>query len=114
MSQALIAKLRAQREGTVEVEPGVTLRFRRPIDGQMSVMRHLDAEKVCEQLVGWDGVTEALLLGAAVGSSDPLAFTPELALEVVGDRGEWLVKVSAALVAAVTAFYAQKADAAKN
>ena len=114
MSDQLLAKLRAQREGSVEVEPGITLRYRRPIDGHMQVIRNLTPDAVCGLLIGWTGITEAYLLGGSVGSSDAVEFTPELALEVVGDRGPWLIKAASAIAESVREFYHLKDETAKN
>lgn len=114
MSEALLSKLRAQREGSVEVEPGITLRYRRPIDGHMQVIRNLTPDAVCGLLIGWTGINEAFLLGSAVGSSDAVEFSPELALEVVGDRGPWLIKAATAIAESVREFYELKDETVKN
>ena len=114
MSEAKARQVRAQREGTVEVEPGITLRYRRPTDGHMQVMRNLSPDAVCGLVIGWTGVTDAFLFGAAVGSSDELEFSPELALEVVGDRSAWLLKVAQAVAEAVRLHFELRNEVTKN
>ena len=111
---SLLEKLRTQRERSVEVEPGITLRFRRPIDGHMQVVRNMTPDTACSLLVGWEGITEAYLLGGAVGSSDAVEFDPELAIEIVGDRGPWLIKLASAIAESVRQFYGLKDDVEKN
>lgn len=114
-AQALIARIRAQRESWLEVEPGKELRIRRPAETRMLTLRNgVSLESAVECVVDWRGLTEADLLGAAIGSSDPLPFDSALCLEVVADRVAWLEKISTRLVEQVVAFIAKKDDAVKN
>ena len=114
MSQALINQLRGQRTGRVEVLPGKHLLVIRPAEAQMPRFRGMTSELLIGQVIGWDGLTQADLLGASVGSSTPAEFSPELAAEVLADRVEWLGKVSEWLVDAIQAHLEKKAAAAKN
>jgi hypothetical protein len=113
----LIEQLRAQRTGRVEVEPGKFLLVRRPLEATEMprfVRGSATPESFIGQIAGWDGITEADLLGAAVGSSDAAAFTPELAAEVLADRVEWMGKVGEWLVQAITTHLKAREATAKN
>lgn len=129
MSQLVINKLRAARQSWVEVEPdneGSKKRVRiiRPAETQIGefLQRGPDGDlrlvadvPQCQRfVVDWEGITEADLLGAAVGSSDPLPFSPELWSEVCADRADWCRAVSVGLVNAITAHTEAKDAAAKN
>lgn len=119
----LIEALRAQRQSWVDVEEGKRVQIIRPSESEVGEFlrgsgksRSMGAElpQVIKYVTGWDGITEADLLGAAVGSSDLAPFDSELWAEVVKDRAEWLKKVSAALLAAIVKHFEQKAEAEKN
>lgn len=112
---ALLDKLRAQRESSAEVEPGKAFTVRRPLAAHMHKLRAgVTPELVCEHVTGWTGITEADLLGAAVGASDPAPFAPELAAEVLCDRPEWLQEVTRKLVEMVNAWFQQREAITKN
>lgn len=111
----LLDKLRTQRESTVEIEPGKTLTVRRPLAAQMNTLRQgVTPELVASHITGWANVTEADLLGAAIGASDPAPFSAELVAEVLADRPEWLAKASDKLVECVNAWFEQRGAIAKN
>lgn len=110
----LAAKLRAKRESLVTLEPGKTMRIRRPAATRLGQFRHITAELAAACCVGWDGITEADLLGAEIGSSDPAPFDTEACLEVLADRREWFAKVCDGLVMAISAFLQAEEAAAKN
>lgn len=108
------AKARKYREHQVEVLPGKFIRILRPLEGEMSKFRGgFTLELVCGQITGWD-ITEADILPPGVGSSDPVPFDTEAAIEVIGDRGTWYGLIVDKLVEAINAFMASKAEAAKN
>lgn len=112
---SLIDKLRAQRESSVEVEPGRSLTVRRPLAAEMHKLRSgVTPELVASHVSGWTGVTEADLLGSAVGASDPAPFSAELVAEVLCDRPEWLDAVTGKLVAVVNDWFKQRESVAKN
>lgn len=116
MSKALIEQLRAQRTGRVEVAPGKNLLVRRPL-GVTEMGRYFSAptpELFIAAVVGWDGITQADLLGAAVGASDPAPFSAELAAEALGDRGDWVGKVGEWLAQAIKAHVEERAAETKN
>ena len=115
----LIARLLRQRESPLEVAPGKVLRVRRPDAVDMAAlarMRNDDqaAEWFAARVVGWDGITEADLLGEAIGSDTPAPWSPALALTVLRDRPGWAGKVSAHVLEQVQAHRQQQGDVEKN
>ncbi len=107
-------KARAYREHKVEVLPGKFIRFLRPLEAETAQFRSgFSLELVCKQITGWD-ILEQDVLPPGVGSSDPVPFDQEAAMEVIGDRGEWFAKIVDEMVASVSAFYQQRAEVAKN
>ncbi|PTT75431.1 hypothetical protein DBR42_28940 [Pelomonas sp. HMWF004] len=77
-------------------------------------MQELLTEAVCRQAVGWRGITEAELLGAVVGSSDPVEFSTDLWAEVVRDRADWLGTCSVHLMEQINGHLQAKAEQRKN
>lgn len=119
MSRSLVEQLRAQRTGRVEVGgagSGKYLQVRRPLEAteMARFFRHPTPEMFLGQVVGWDGITQADLLGAAVGASDPAPYSPELAAEYLADRGDWLADVGTWLAEAIKAHIDKRAAEAKN
>lgn len=120
MSEAIIKRLREARMWWLELEPGKRVRLIRP--SEVEVAQHLfqdgklavGIDAVKRFSVDWDGFTEADLLGAAIGSVDPLPFEAALWAEVVADRSEWVSKVASAILEAAVRHHAEKAEAEKN
>lgn len=119
----VIQRLRAQRQSWVDIEPGKRIQIMRPpendfpafLSGEGETRRvSANLEQVCKYVVGWDGISEADLLGAAVGSSDPLAFDSALWAEVVADKADWFNAVASALVTAMVQHFEKKAEVSKN
>lgn len=111
----LVQQLRSQRESWAEVAPGKRIKVRRPQEAQMFRFRGgISAALAVEFVVGWEGITEADLLGEAIASQTPAVFTPELASETLLDRMDWVEKVSAELKRAIEVHLAAKAEATKN
>jgi hypothetical protein len=111
----LIAAILAQREQWVDIEPGKRLRVRRPPEAQIGQWRHgIDVERVSGCVVGWEGFTEADLLGASIGSDSAVPFDQALCSEVLRDRIEWAGIVSEALVSAITKHIEAREAARKN
>jgi hypothetical protein len=119
----LINQLRAQRQSWVDVAPGKRVQIMRPPeseigsflrvdDGRKSMVAELD--QVVKFTAGWDGITEADILGASVGGSDAVAFEADLWREMVADRGDWLKLVAQALLDAIVKHFESKAQAEKN
>ena len=114
----LLAQLRNGRRRTVEVEPGKVLVYLRPTEEQILRLaaRLINSTDLARgQIVGWEGVTEADLLGSAVGSSDPAPFTPEIAAEVLADRAStWFPMLVEHLMASVEGYMAAREAQRKN
>ena len=95
MSAGLLQRLQAARERSVDLAPGLSVRYLRPTELEtISIMRGRDAplDVVVRHVIGWS-LTEADLLGAAVGASDPAECTDELRREVFADHADWLATV---------------------
>lgn len=121
MSAQLIKRLREQRMHWIDLDlPGKRVRLIRPTeieigqhfvkDGQVSV----GVAEVERFAVDWDGFTEADLLGAAVGSSDLVPFSPALWAEVVSDKSAWVRKLATDLLDIVIKHSAATKVDAKN
>lgn len=111
----LVTALRRQREFAVEVAPGVSILLRRPAAAEMPELREMTNAQIAVRFaVGWKGVTEALLLGPAVGAEDDVPFDGEVWAEVVADRVDWIKACADGVIEAVTKHLAAEADAAKN
>ena len=119
----LIDQLRAQRKTWVDLEPGKRVQIMRPPESEIGKFLHFEdgqkhmraeLDQVVKYVTGWDGITEADLLGAAVGASDAVPFDAVLWAEVVADRGDWLKLVAQALLDAIVKHFEAKAQAEKN
>ena len=121
MTAQLIKRLREQRMQWVDLDlPGKRVRLIRPTeieiglhfikDGSVSV----GVAEVERFTVDWEGFTEADLLGAAVGSSDPVPFSQPLWAEVIGDRSAWVRQLATELLDIVVKHGAEKKVDAKN
>jgi len=125
---ALIAKLLAQRDSWCELraaadgKPALAVQLRRPAEAELpdfrrregQAMHQLLTDAVCRQAVGWRGFSEAELLGAAIGSSDELAFDADLWATVVRDRQDWISTAAAHLMEQINAHATARAAAEKN
>lgn len=128
-AERLIAQMRTQRQSWVEVAPapegGVAKRVKitRPPENEVSsfVTSTADgrftlsatADHVSRYVVGWDGITEADLVGAA-GGSDPAPFNADLWRLVVEDRLDWMRAIAQALLDAILAHRAARTEDEKN
>lgn len=111
----LIAKALEQRESWVDLGGGKRAKIRRPPAAQMfDFGRATTPEMFLRSVVGWDGFTEADVLGASVGSDSTVPFDVELWLVLALDQVEWIGKVSEALVEAIKAYLEKQGDIAKN
>lgn len=101
----LIAQLQQQRQSWCVLRKAaagqaeLSVCLRRPTELDLAELRRAEsgsfakvtlADTVCKSAVDWRGFTEAELLGASIGSSDPLPFDTDLWTEVVLDHAEWL------------------------
>lgn len=128
-AERLIAAMRAQRLSWVEVEPAPEggkakrVQITRPPENDVAAFvsqtpeglftLEASAEHVTRYVTGWDGITEADLIGAA-GSSDAAEFHPDLWRIVVEDRLEWMRTIARALLDAILAHRAAKLEDEKN
>lgn len=112
---SIAERMLAQRQHWVEVAPGKRVRYLRPRETEFSQLAGgITAQHVCKFVDGWAGFTEADLLGAAIGSSDPAEFSAELWAEYVLDKVDLLAKVAAEISTRVTDHITKRADEAKN
>lgn len=128
-AERLIATMRAQRLSWVEVEPapagGIAKRVQitRPPENDVAAFvsktdeglftLEASAAHVTKYVTGWDGITEADLIGPA-GSSDAAEFHPDLWAIVVEDRLEWMRTIARALLDSILAHRAAKLEDEKN
>lgn len=99
---ALLQKLLQQREIAVEVEPGKTLRIRRPAVARLHRFRAgITPELMAEHCVGWVGITEADVLGNAFAPPEPAEFDAGLVVELLADRDRWFGVASEAMMKAI-------------
>ena len=112
----LVQRLLQSRESWVELGDGLRVKVRRPAEGELHGYvkgRHeVDTHLRC--VVGWEGFSEATLLGADVGSSDPLPFDLDVWLQAARDRAEWITVVAEGIGQAIEAHGASREAIAKN
>ena len=112
---ALIARMDAQRSFWAALPDGKRVQMRRPLETEFGRFRGgVTVEHVAEYACGWEGFTEADLLGPAIGSSDPLPFEPALWARVVRDRVAYVKPAAQEMVKAIDAHLATRATTAKN
>lgn len=113
--QALLARAARQREHWAELEDGKRVQFRRPVEVELPrLVGGVQIEHVIEYACGWEGFTEADLLGPAVGSADPLPFHRDLFAAIVRDNVAMVAPVAEAMAKAVTEYLQAKAATEKN
>lgn len=127
-TSSLIARVLAQRDSwltlreAAEGKPALRVQLRRPPEGEFhrfsgrpGVSRSQQmAELVPAYTVGWEGFTEAELLGPAVGASSPVPFDAELWAVVLLDNLEWLGACANHLTGLVSQYLAARETATKN
>ena len=101
-ADALLAQLRAQRLRWVDMaaagSPGVRVQMDTPSQFKASriarALRSGDGDgaisEVASLVQAWEGVTGAMLLGAAVGSADPVPAHAGVLAVICADRPEWV------------------------
>lgn len=96
----LLQRLRQQRERWVDLGAGLAVQILVLRETEMAKLRSSSlVDLACEQAIGWRGFTEAVLLGAHDGASDPLPFTAELWGEVARGSVDYVNAVGDVLVA---------------
>lgn len=106
----------------VELDPGKRVQIIRPLSAELQDFARIDGQTDVDRMalcaskyvVGWDGITEADLLGADQASPMPVPFDVEVWAEVVRDRRGWMLTVVEALMGVITAHEERVARDAKN
>lgn len=120
MSAAIVKRMREQRMQWVELGNDKAVRIIRPseVDVGEHLVRHGTVLVTHAHVVmfaqDWRGFTEADLLGAALGASDPLVFDKDLWNEYSCDRTKVCSKVSSAILHAVVEHHEKEAADEKN
>lgn len=123
----LLAQMRRRREQVVPLGGERSVTIVRPPETEFgSMLKHVDVEKklgtwevgpehVRKYTVGWEGFTEADLLGPEIGASDiKVPFDPEVWAAVAADSTEYQQKVADAILKSVVDHLNGKAETAKN
>lgn len=118
-ADTLLRQIVEARESWVELAPGKRVRIRRPAEAEVPAFAAAKTteevvEAVARHVVGWEGVTQADLLGEAVGASDPAPFSRALWSAVSADRLAWLGSVQAGIIDALNAHHLSVAAVEKN
>lgn len=92
----LIERLLNNRRSRVELQPGVFAIVQRPAEGELiefgrAVQSTGDVRHLLRWVVGWEGVTEGVLLDD--GSSSPVAWSQAVAELAFVDRLDWATAV---------------------
>jgi hypothetical protein len=122
MSELLIKRILANREGRVELEPGKFVTVRRHSEAQLYAFRKaagIDSyaatiDAVREQVVGWEGFREDDFLPAALASDAPVEFDAKLWGVVVEDKSEWIGKIAEWLIDEMNKHLAKNQEIEKN
>lgn len=101
---ALIASLLTARQSWVALPNGAQVRILRPDEAEFGkFVQGVTVDHVCEYVDGWRDVTEATLLGGAVGSEDAVPFSAALWRAWVRDNVDAVEVVAKAIGAAISA-----------
>jgi hypothetical protein len=111
----LIAKALEAREQWVDLGGGKRVKVRRPPAAELFVFgRGATPEQFMRCAVGWEGVTEADILGAAVGSDSAVPWSLDLWLVLALDNPDWMTAVSASVVEAIRTYLDKREAIGKN
>lgn len=93
LMDALVARLDAARRSWFtlpagpDVPAGLRVQLVRPSQVEMLTgYKRTPFQMACDQVDGWEGFTEAVFLGAAIGSDTVVPFEPRVWERWVGDR----------------------------
>jgi len=123
---ALIDRVRAQRAKWVDVAPGKRVQIVRPPEVQAAerfmrpsavpgqVLLNAGLAEVQDYVRGWDGITEADIVGSAGASDLPAPFSQQLWAVVVEDHADWMRVVAQGLLDLIVEHQQTKAGIAKN
>ncbi len=118
-----LAARKRSREKTVDLGDGKKVTFRRPSESDMPSLLSgegetrtwsVGIEHVRKYVIGWDGFTEADLLGAGIGASDPVEFNAALWDDVASDNIAWVRTVADAILRSVVDHITARDAVAKN
>lgn len=119
----LVAQLRKRRERWVDLGDGRRVKFLRPVESEQGEMVKFEGteatwtvglDQVRKFVIGWEGFTEASIVGADVGGDLVVPFERELFDELVSDDLAWVGKVARAILDSIVDYNVKKADVAKN
>lgn len=111
----LLARMAEQRAQWVEVVEGKSVEYLRPEQVDLpGVISGFRLEHVIKYVRNWKGFSEADLLGAAIGSSDPIDFDRDLWAAYVRENVDVATKVAEAMAGTVSEYLKRRADTAKN
>lgn len=119
-ASALLEALLAQRKSWVELEAGKRVQIRRPAQTELGAFIGLDrtlsvgVKQVQEYVCGWEGITEADVLGPELGASSAAPFAADLWAALVADRPAWAGAAAKGLLDAIVAHQLKESQAAKN
>ncbi|MFM2345350.1 MAG: hypothetical protein RL654_103 [Pseudomonadota bacterium] len=113
-NHGLMQRILNNRRSRVELQPGVFAVVQRPAEGEMpSYFAALegggDISAVMRWVVGWEGVTEGMLLGD--GSSSPVPWSDAVAKAIFADKIDWVRAVTAELSRLITLHMERRASA---
>jgi hypothetical protein len=112
---ALIASLITARQSWVELPNGAQVRILRPDEAEFGKFVHgVTVDHVCEYVDNWRDVTEATLLGGAVGADDAVTFNAGLWRAWVRDNVSAVEVVAKAIGAAISAHIQAREKIAGN
>jgi hypothetical protein len=118
---SLIDRMLANRDSWCELAPATDgkaakrVKLRRPAQCEILRMQGgVNQDHVLSAAVGWEGFTEADLLGPEIGSSDPVAFDADVWKAYAADNVEHLSKAAEHLMNSISEHIAKVAQARKN
>lgn len=113
--ESLLSKMAEQRQFWVTLSDGKRVQLRRPTEIELpAVIDGIGIEIIAAHACGWDGFTEAVLLGAGIGGSDAVPFDAGLWRAYAADHVDDLQAAASGMAEAVSAYLLKKADVAKN
>lgn len=117
--KTIAAQLRKRRENSVEVAAGKTVKFLRPPECDFVSMLTgnggwaVTGDHVRKYTFGWDGYTEADIIGAS-GAGDPQPFDVDLFAEMSLDDMAMTMKIAEAILDSIVKHLNAKAAVQGN
>lgn len=112
---ALIARMDEQRSRWVALPDGKRVQVRRPLQTEMrAYVSGVSVDQAVQQVCAWEGFSEADLLGAAIGSSDPLPFDRALWDRIARDRVDYIRAVAGTIADLLNEYITTLEAAGKN